>query len=224
MAEACRVLNSPVIGGNVSLYNENAKGAIYPTPVVGMVGLVHDLDHITTQGFKNEGDVIILLGETKAELGGSEFQYILHGVTEGRPPEIDLTVELNLQRTVLGAIQLGLIASAHDLSEGGLAVALAESCISGGIGAEVNFTTELRSDIALFSESQSRILLSASAGKSEELITWIAQQGVPYQVLGSVKGKELTIRINAQTTASVQSPVNQLEKVWKDAIPCLMNA
>ena len=90
MAEACRFLDTPVIGGNVSLYNENAKGAIYPTPVIGMVGLVHDIDHITTQGFKKEGDIIILLGETKAELGGSEFQYVIHGVTEGRPPELDL--------------------------------------------------------------------------------------------------------------------------------------
>jgi phosphoribosylformylglycinamidine synthase II len=224
MAEACRVLNSPVIGGNVSLYNENAKGAIYPTPVVGMVGLVHDLDHITTQGFKNEGDVIILLGDTKAELGGSEFQYILHGVTEGRPPQIDLQVELNLQRTVLAAIQLGLVASAHDLSEGGLAVALAESCISGGLGAEVNFNTALRSDIALFSESQSRILLSAKASKSDELITWIRQQDVPFQLLGIVKGNELSIRINESAVTALQSPITQLEKVWKDAIPCLMNA
>ena len=161
MAEACRVLNSPVIGGNVSLYNENAKGAIYPTPVVGMVGLVHDLDHITTQGFKNEGDVIILLGDTKAELGGSEFQYILHGVTEGRPPQIDLQIEIEPAAYGACCYPAWLVASAHDLSEGGLAVALAESCISGGIGAEVNFNTELRSDIALFSESQSRILLSA---------------------------------------------------------------
>jgi phosphoribosylformylglycinamidine (FGAM) synthase-like enzyme len=125
---------------------------------------------------------------------------------------------------VLAAIQLGLVASAHDLSEGGLAVALAESCISGGLGAEVNFNTELRSDIALFSESQSRILLSAEEGKSQELITWVSQQDVPLQVLGTVKGKELTIRINAQADAAIQSPVNQLEKVWKDAIPCLMNA
>jgi phosphoribosylformylglycinamidine (FGAM) synthase-like enzyme len=224
MAEACRVLNSPVIGGNVSLYNENAKGAIYPTPVVGMVGLIHDLDHITTQGFKNEGDLIILLGDTKAELGGSEFQYILHGVTEGRPPQIDLQVELNLHRTVLAAIQLGLVASAHDLSEGGLAVALAESCISGGIGAEVSFSTDLRSDIALFSESQSRILLSAKESKLQELITWISQQNVPFQLLGTVKGKELYIRINAQAETVLQSPIIQLEKVWKDAIPCLMNA
>ena len=104
-----------------------------------MVGLVHDIDHITTQGFKHEGDVIFLLGETKAELGGSEFQYVLHGVTEGRPPQIDLDVEKKLQDArARRRFSKGLVASAHDLSEGGLAVALAECCISGKLGAEVN--------------------------------------------------------------------------------------
>ncbi|MFC3770918.1 phosphoribosylformylglycinamidine synthase subunit PurL [Paenibacillus sp. GCM10012303] len=220
MSEACRKLNAPVIGGNVSLYNENAKGAIYPTPVIGMVGLVHDLDHITTQGFKKEGDVILLLGETKAELGGSEFQKVLHGVTEGRPPQIDLDTEKKLLDGVLGAIQKGLVASAHDLSEGGLAVALAESCISGGIGAKVSVSSELRTDISLFSESQSRILLSASPDQAAELEASLVQAGVPVQKIGTVQGQNLTIEVNAKQ--AVQSPVAQLEKVWKDAIPCLM--
>ncbi|TMV49698.1 phosphoribosylformylglycinamidine synthase subunit PurL [Paenibacillus mesophilus] len=220
ISEACRKLNAPVIGGNVSLYNENAKGAIYPTPVIGMVGLVHDLDHITTQGFKKEGDVILLLGETKAELGGSEFQKVVHGVTEGRPPQIDLDTEKKLLDTVLGAIQKGLVASAHDLSEGGLAAALAESCISGRIGAKVNVKTELRSDIELFSESQSRIVLSASPEKAAELEAWIAGNGVPVRNIGNVQGQDLQIEINAKQ--AIQSPVAQLEKVWKDAIPCLM--
>ncbi|MFC5452209.1 phosphoribosylformylglycinamidine synthase subunit PurL [Paenibacillus aestuarii] len=220
MAEACRVLEAPVIGGNVSLYNENAKGAIYPTPVIGMVGLVHDIDHITTQAFKNEGDIIILLGETKAELGGSEFQYVLHGVTEGRPPELDLAVEKRLQGAVLRAIQEGLVASAHDLSEGGLAAALAESCISGHLGAQVAVTTELRADFALFSESQSRILLTAAPDKADALKQWIASQGVPYQEIGTVTGAELKIAVNGEQR--IQSAVSELEKVWKDAIPCLM--
>ncbi|MDF2722163.1 MAG: purL [Paenibacillus sp.] len=220
ISAACRKLNAPVIGGNVSLYNENAKGAIYPTPVIGMVGLVSDLDHITTQGFKKEGDVIFLLGETKAELGGSEFQKVLHGVTEGRPPQIDLDTEKKLLDTVLGAIRQGLVASAHDLSEGGLAAALAESCISGRIGAKVNVATELRADIALFSESQSRILLSASPDQAAELEAAITAGGVPVQRIGTVQGQQLQIDVNAKQT--VQSSVDQLEKVWKDAIPCLM--
>ncbi|MBW7459606.1 phosphoribosylformylglycinamidine synthase II, partial [Paenibacillus sepulcri] len=216
----CRILDTPVIGGNVSLYNENAKGAIYPTPVIGMVGLVHDIDHITTQGFKHAGDVVVLLGETKNELGGSELQYVLHGKAEGRPPQIDLGVEKKLQGAVLGAIQQGLVASAHDLAEGGLAVALAESCISGKLGAEVNITTDLRADAALFSETQSRILLSASAEQAAKLTDYLTEQGVPNAIIGVVRDSGLTLNINGKP--GVNAPVEQLEKVWKDAIPCLM--
>ncbi|SDF51874.1 phosphoribosylformylglycinamidine synthase subunit II [Fontibacillus panacisegetis] len=220
MAEACRVLDTPVIGGNVSLYNENAKGAIYPTPVVGMVGLVHDTEHITTQGFKTEGDAILLLGDTFAELGGSEFQAIVHGVTEGRPPQLDLNTERKLLDTVLAAIQNGYVHSAHDLSEGGLAVALAESCISGGLGANVQLNTNLRNDALLFSESQSRILLSASADKAKELEDFIASRGVPVQVIGQVQGQNLDIQINGAKALS--KTVSGLKQVWEDVIPCLM--
>jgi phosphoribosylformylglycinamidine synthase II len=220
MSEACRVLETPVIGGNVSLYNENAKGAIYPTPVIGMVGLVHDIDHITTQGFKSEGDVIILLGETKHEFGGSELQYVTKGAPEGRPPVIDLAAEKKLLNAVLGAIRDGLVASAHDLSEGGLAVALAESCISGKLGADVNVATELRADAALFSESQSRILLSAKPEHAAKLTAYLTGQGVPNAEIGFVRGSSLNIAINGQP--GISESVEQLEKVWKDAIPCLM--
>ncbi|MCK8489148.1 phosphoribosylformylglycinamidine synthase subunit PurL [Paenibacillus sp. MBLB2552] len=220
MAEACRVLDTPVIGGNVSLYNENTKGAIYPTPVVGMVGLVHDTDHITTQGFKSAGDIVFLLGETKAELGGSELQAVVHGVVEGRPPQLDLDVEKKLLGAVLTAIQGGLVRSAHDLSEGGLAVALAESCISGGIGAKVDVASELRSDFALFSESQSRILLSASPEKAEALEKRLAERGVPAARIGVVEGLELNVAVNG--TGVLNKPVEQLKRVWEDVIPCLM--
>jgi phosphoribosylformylglycinamidine synthase len=220
MSEACVKLDTPVIGGNVSLYNENAKGAIYPTPVIGMVGLVHDIDHITTQGFKSEGDVIVLIGETKAEFGGSELQYVLNGAPSGRPPVIDLDVEKNVQKAVLSAIQQGLVASAHDLSEGGIAGALAESCISGGIGAEVSLTSELRPDHLLFSESQSRILLSAKPEQANALTALLSEQGVKHAVVGTVKGSSLTINVNGKS--GISAPVQQLEKVWKDAIPCLM--
>ncbi|MGO4344556.1 phosphoribosylformylglycinamidine synthase subunit PurL [Paenibacillus sp. MCAF9] len=221
MSEACVVLNTPVIGGNVSLYNENAKGAIYPTPVIGMVGLVHDIDHITTQGFKAEGDVIILVGETKAEMGGSEFQYVTQGAAAGRPPEIDLATEKKVLDAVLGAIQKGLVASAHDLSEGGIAVAVAESCISGRLGAEVALSSDLRADHLLFSESQSRILLSAKPDQAAALQAWLTEQGVVHAQVGNVKGSSLTISVNGKS--GIQAPLTQLEKVWKDAIPCLMN-
>jgi phosphoribosylformylglycinamidine synthase len=220
MAEACRVLEAPVIGGNVSLYNENAKGAIYPTPVVGMVGLVRDVDHITTQGFREEGDAILLLGETRAELGGSEFQYVIHGVTEGRPPQIDLALEKKLLDTLLQAIRDGLVASAHDLSDGGLAVALAESCISGELGADVNVETGLRADFALFSESQSRILLSCRPERAKELARRFAEQGIACRELGKVAGRDLQVKVNGRTM--IRLSVERLEKSWKDAIPCLM--
>jgi len=221
MAEACRELETPVIGGNVSLYNENAKGAIYPTPVVGMVGLIHDTDHITTQAFKAEGDAIYVLGDTRAELGGSEFQAILHGVSEGRPPELNLDTEKKLLGGVLKAIQSGLVQSAHDVSEGGLAAALAESCISGGIGASVKWATELRNDVALFSESQSRIVLSASPDHKNGLEKLLQEAGVPFTALGVVGGNKLSINING--ASALEESVEALKSVWEDAIPCLMN-
>lgn len=222
MAEACRTLETPVISGNVSLYNENAKGAIYPTPIIGMVGLVRDKAHITTQGFKRAGDVILLLGETKAELGGSEFQYTVHGVTEGRPPQLDLAAEKKLQDAVLEAIREGLVASAHDLSEGGLAVALAESCMSGGFGADANFDTELRPDIALFSESQSRILLSVAEEHAEQIQRRMAEQGVPCTALGTVTS-DRTLHLQVNGRPAIDTMVDRLERTWKDAIPCLMS-
>ncbi|WP_379136617.1 phosphoribosylformylglycinamidine synthase subunit PurL [Paenibacillus sp. sgz500958] len=222
MAEACHVLETPVIGGNVSLYNENASGAIYPTPVVGMVGLVEDTDHITTQGFKQAGDKILLLGATKAELGGSEFQYTVHGVTEGRPPALDLDTEKKLLDAVLGSIRDGLVRSAHDLSEGGLAAALAESCISGGFGANVELSANgLRPDVALFSESQSRILLTAAADKADQLKTYIAAAGVPVEVIGTVSS-EGSLCVSLDGVSVLEEQVADLKTIWEDAIPCLM--
>ena len=129
MSDACRVLSTPVIGGNVSLYNEIDGEAIYPTPVVGMVGLIKDVKHITTQTFKNEGDFIYVVGEAKPEFAGSELQKLSEGKIFGRAPEIDLEVEKQRQQQILEAIQAGTIQSAHDLSEGGLAVALSEVSI-----------------------------------------------------------------------------------------------
>jgi phosphoribosylformylglycinamidine synthase II len=222
ISAACLALETPVIGGNVSLYNENARGAIYPTPVIGMVGLVRDIDHITTQAFQSEGDKIILLGETKAELGGSEFQSIIHGVVEGRPPGIDLAVEQKLQASLLEAIRKGLVASAHDLSEGGLAVAIAESCISGGFGADIALQTTLRTDIALFSESQSRVLISVKADAASEALAWFGEQGVPAQAIGQVQGKSNGLTVEVNGASAIHTTVEGLEQIWKEAIPCLM--
>jgi phosphoribosylformylglycinamidine synthase subunit PurL len=219
MSEACRELGTPVIGGNVSLYNETNGEAVYPTPVVGMVGLIHDTAHITTQTFKNEGDVIFLLGETKAEIGGSEYQKQMQGSISGRPPVLDLAVERTLQKTVLSAIQQGWVASAHDLAEGGLAVALVESAAP-GLGAVVNWETALRPDIALFSESQSRILLSVKPENAAEVRGIVQANGIACTELGIVTGDEIKITVNGRNVVS--EALSELKTAWKDAIPCLM--
>lgn len=220
MSEACRVLEAPVIGGNVSFYNETSGEAVYPTPVVGLVGLIHDVDHITTQGFKQEGDAILLLGETKPEVGGSEYQKQMNGTISGRPPVIDLEVEKQLHRAVLAAIQAGKIASAHDLSEGGLAVALSEATTD-ELGATVEWNIDLRADLALFSESQSRVLLSVKPENVEAVVAIAQQYGVPCTQLGVVGGKDLTVTVNGQKV--LQTPVSELKAAWKEAIPCLID-
>nr|WP_295975148.1 phosphoribosylformylglycinamidine synthase subunit PurL [uncultured Bacillus sp.] len=215
MSEACSVLKTPVIGGNVSLYNETNGTAVYPTPVVGMVGLVKDLDHITTQSFKQAGDLIYLLGDTKDEFGGSELQKLLNDQIFGKSPEIDLAIEAKNQKAVLEAIRAGLVASAHDLAEGGLAVALAESAIGTNLGAKIMVTGNPVS--ALFSESQSRFLLTVKKeNKAEfEKLTGTA-------LIGEVTEQPLLqILHNRETIVNVS--VDTLEFAWRGAIPCLLN-
>ncbi|KZE47940.1 phosphoribosylformylglycinamidine synthase [Brevibacillus parabrevis] len=220
MSEACVALDSPVIGGNVSFYNERSGDAIYPTPTVGMVGLITDVDHITTQDFKNEGDVIILLGDTFAELGGSEYQKLVTGAISGRPPQLDLAKEAAVQKLVLTAIRQGLVNSAHDLSEGGLGVALAESCFGKNIGAQVELTSDLRTDVLLFSESQSRILLSASKEQAEAIVALAGEHGVPAAKIGTIGGERLVVTVNG--TEAINASTQEVKAAWKDAIPCLI--
>ncbi|MBY0054953.1 phosphoribosylformylglycinamidine synthase subunit PurL [Brevibacillus agri] len=220
MSEACVALDAPVIGGNVSFYNERSGDAIYPTPTVGMVGLITDVDHITTQDFKNEGDAIILLGETFAELGGSEYQKLATGSISGRPPQIDLNKEAAVQKLVLTAIRKGLVNSAHDLSEGGLGVALAESCFGKGIGAQVELSSELRNDVLLFSESQSRILLSASPEQAEAILSLAGEHGVPAEKIGTIGGDRLVVNVNG--AEAINASIQEVKAAWKDAIPCLI--
>lgn len=220
MSEACVALDSPVIGGNVSFYNERSGDAIYPTPTVGMVGLITDVDHITTQNFKHEGDAIILLGETFAELGGSEYQKLATGSISGRPPQIDLAKEAAVQKLTLEAIRSGLVKSAHDLSEGGLGVALAESCFGEGFGAQVTLESALRPDVLLFSETQSRILLSTSADKAEALLALAAKHGVPAAKIGTTGGDRLVVNVNGKE--AINASIQEVKAAWKDAIPCLI--
>ncbi|MBA7709559.1 Phosphoribosylformylglycinamidine synthase subunit PurL [subsurface metagenome] len=164
MGEACRRFNTPVTGGNVSFYNENPDGAVYPTPVIGMLGLIEDLEHVTTPGFKREGDFIVVLGSINGELGGSEYLEMAHGLVAGEPPVINLETELYVQNACLEGIHQGIVLSAHDISDGGLAVCLTESLVAApeGLGAEIHLTRRLRNDELLFGESQSTIIITVA--------------------------------------------------------------
>jgi phosphoribosylformylglycinamidine synthase II len=196
LAEACRAFGTPVTGGNVSLYNESPAGAIDPTPTVGMVGLIADESHVTTQCFKQAGDVILLLGGPGNELGGSQYLAIVHGRKEGLPPRLDLARELSLHAAVRELIREGQTQSAHDCSEGGLAVALAECCISGPmpLGALVELPLEgMLPEQLLFNESQSRVVLSVRPENVDVVLTALQFHRVPAAVIGEVGGASLKI-------------------------------
>lgn len=196
MAEACSMLNTPVTGGNVSFYNEDPTRAVFPTPTIGMIGLVADLDHITTAFFKEAGDCILLLGEITEELGGSEYLRTIHGETRGPVPSLDLQFEKRLQRALLAAIRSGSVRSAHDVSDGGLAIALAECCIGSEkhqIGAVINVQSTVRADALLFGESQSRVIITCRPEQEQELMTQFASANIPAQRIGTVGGDQLVV-------------------------------
>lgn len=218
IAAACEVLNSPVIGGNVSLYNERSGEAVYPTPTIGMVGLVEDLAHVTTQQVKEAGDVIYVVGDTTTEFGGSELQKLVYGKIFGKAPQIDLHVEANRQQAILTAIREGLVQSAHDVSEGGLAVALAEKTFaSDKLGIFV--TLEGSAITALFSESQSRFVVTVKEEKAaafESIIPDAKKIGIVTD-----DGK---ITIHGDTGILVEGTVEEFRSAWKGAIPCLVKS
>lgn len=197
MARACRELKIPVISGNVSLYNETKSEAIYPTPVIGMVGLIEDVTKHCTSGFKNEGDLVFLLGDSQtvdSSIGSSEYLTLIHGIIKGNP-YIDLGMEKRLQRCCLEAIRQGLINSAHDCSEGGLAVTLAETCLSNGLGFVSNdWRIEGRLDAALFGEAQSRIVVSVTPRAVWKLEKLAARWQIGAKELGTVSGKRLILK------------------------------
>jgi phosphoribosylformylglycinamidine synthase subunit PurL len=224
LAEACEFFNTPVISGNVSFYNETPEMAIYPTPVIGMLGLIDDCDRRCEQGFKDSVDMIILIsGAAKIDagsLGGSEYLKVIHGQVAGAPPTLDIRIEKNVQECVLAAIQQGLIKSAHDCSDGGLAVTLAESCMSGGIGASIDLASSAASSVTLFGEAQSRIVISLNESNLSKVEQLAGQYGVQCAKLGRVGGSAL--RINNGGAALIDSDVAALKKVWREAVPARM--
>ena len=212
MATACRRLNAPVISGNVSLYNETKGKAVYPTPVVGMVGLIEDIDRHCTSGFKDEGDLIFLLGgDNRDGLGGSEYLELVHGVIAGRP-FIDLDLEKRVQQCCLSLIRRGVIKSAHDCSDGGQAVALAECCILGGIGLKDGWKIRGRLDAALFGEEPSRFVVSVAPAKAAKLKKEAAKRGVRLAKLGEVGGTRLSIE------GLVNARLEDLRATWYGAL------
>jgi len=225
LAEACKALEVPVISGNVSLYNESLTHSVYPTPLVGMVGLIEDISHITTQWFKEAGDIVFLAGDIKSQpdIGGSEYLKEVHGQVNGNAPAIDLKAEKKLHDFIRDAIKADLVRSAHDCSEGGLAVALAECCFAPPLDPLLDkegtgVTVDLKDlpgmgDFKLFAENQTRIILSSKEGDVEKLEALAKKQGIDIMKLGTVGGDRLVIK------DLIDMPVAEARKAWEEAIP-----
>ncbi len=196
IGEACRVLETPVTGGNVSFYNESPTAAVYPTPVIGMLGILDDVAYATTASFKQAGDEVALLGTNLEEIGGSEYLKVIHGQVTGDCPALDLQKEKAVQTACLEMIHQRLLNSAHDVADGGLAVALAECCIMNeerSLGAEITLPEFQRGDFALFGESQSLIIISYASAQRRQVKAICEKHRVPFTVLGKVGGETLQI-------------------------------
>ncbi len=219
MAEACREFKTPVIGGNVSLYNESPAGVVDPTPTVAMVGLIEREDWITTQYFKAAGDVVILLGDFGSELGASRYLKVVHGQKIGRPPRLEYAREIAFQEALRELIQTGKVRSAHDCSEGGLAVALAESCFNpaGLLGATIDLggATISRLDQILFNETQSRGVISCMPDNVAAVLELLARRQIPATRLGTIGGDALVISAAGET---LRWPIHALHAGWWNAI------
>jgi phosphoribosylformylglycinamidine synthase len=219
---ACKALDIPITGGNVSLYNETDGNAIYPTPVLGVVGLVDDASKVVGRSFKSAGDAIVLLGATRLELGGSEYLKIAQGVVAGVPPEVDLDEEKRLQKLIVAGIREGLIRSAHDCSEGGVAVALAECAFgSGGVGLDVNLQAVTGpaawiSASTLFAESASRVVVSVAGPNLASLLARAKTFGVPAAAIGSTGTHRIGVSINGHRVIDIV--VSEAESIWDRAV------
>jgi phosphoribosylformylglycinamidine synthase II len=217
LADACKAFGVPVISGNVSFYNESFGQPIYPTPTVGLVGVLEDASKRVTMGFKDEGDVVVLIGETEAEFGGSEYLKLVHGVVAGRPPAVDLEAERAVHEALLAAIEAGLVRSAHDCSEGGIAVTLAECCIAGGNGATLALDDDLEPVYSLFSETQGRVVVTCAEADAERLVDLLVDRAVPFSVIGEVGGSRLVVE------DKVDLPLEALRAAWGPTLERLVH-
>ena len=222
MAAASRALGAPVVSGNVSLYNETRGEAIYPTPIVGALGLFEDVSTHVTPGFEAEGDAIVLIGATElagaaGSLAGSEYLELVHGLVAGRPA-LDIDLETAVQRACREAADRRLLRSAHDCSDGGLAIAIAESCILGGIGARIDAPIAGRWDAALFGEAQSRIVVSLAPEKLGDFRDVCEQAGAPWAVIGAVGGDSMAV------SGLVDIRIGDLSAAWNNGLDQAKNA
>src|SRR5688572_27254665 len=222
IGDACRALSTPITGGNVSLYNETEGRAIFPTPVLGVVGLLDDASKTTTRTFKTVGSAVVLLGDNLGEIGGSEYLASIHNLVSGRPPALDLKREAALQALIVKLIRDGCIESAHDCSEGGLAIALAECTFdTGGIGVsadvtEVSAIEGFAANATLFGESASRIVVSVASAHLDAVMTAADEAGVTAREIGRVGGDNIRLSVNG--TVAVDTPVSVAETAWATAI------
>ena len=219
MGDACRKLNTPVTGGNVSFYNENPENAIFPTPIIGMLGVIEDVEkHKMSPSFKNEDDIILYVGSPRIGLGGTEYLKVIHGLTTGDAPVLDLDVELKVQQVVLQAITSGLVTAAHDVSDGGLAVSIAEMGIFSLLGAQIDLSVLSGSVHEIwFSEAQSGIVLTCQPNQKEALIKHLVQGGVEVVQIGIVQGDALMF----EGVGSVS--LDHLHSIYENAIPKVMS-
>ncbi|HJQ32104.1 MAG TPA: phosphoribosylformylglycinamidine synthase subunit PurL [Pyrinomonadaceae bacterium] len=233
MAEACTALGTPVISGNVSFYNETEGRGIHPTPVIGMVGLVEDVRRVVTHGFKREGHLVALVGTTGEDLSASEYEATVRGRTVeemiasgARVPSLDLERERAVQRAVLLAAEEGLLQSAHDCSDGGLAVALAECCFSSlgraGVGASVELSEEPAPAAALFGETPSRVVVSFEESQRTRLERIAAQAGAPLRIIGRTGGRRLSVKVGGRE--HVSQDISELEALWRGALGAKLQA
>jgi phosphoribosylformylglycinamidine synthase subunit PurL len=217
LADACRALDIPITGGNVSLYNETDGQAIFPTPVIGVVGLIEDAGHVVSRTFKAAGDEIVLLGEGYGELGGSEYLKTIHGLVQGQPPELDLGRERSLIALLTRAAAAGLPQSAHDCSDGGVALTLAECAFdTGGIGLAVDLPLVVDATATLFGESASRAIVSVNAANLQALLQLAAGLGVPARLIGRTGGSSLTMTVGG--TPAIDCAVAEAEQMWSHAL------
>ncbi|HCG72273.1 MAG TPA: phosphoribosylformylglycinamidine synthase subunit PurL, partial [Nitrospina sp.] len=219
MGDACLYFDIPVVSGNVSLYNETKGEAIFPTPTVAVVGLIEDQSKVMTAGFKQAGDCIGLIGFTMEELGGSEYLKVLFDRNEGKPPVLDRKHEKQVQEFCLELIQKGLIQSAHDCSEGGLAIAVAESCFSAkeeALGATLELESTLRGDALLFGETQSRIIISFPEELTDQIEDLALSYPVDFSLIGKTGGSQFTVSINGQEY--IKQDIESAKEIWKTSL------